>query len=110
MLMSTIAAPAPTATLAASAIHAGSRPASCTTWTSMPDPSARRRDSSFAVASSREATISDTTSPAPRRAAIRRNTTSVTPDIGASRTALRAVTGPTRSGVGTWLLTAMLIY
>ena len=79
---------------AASAIQWGWRPASCTTWRSMPAPSARSIDSADPRANSSEATISDTTSDAPNRWAMRRSPASVTPDIGASATQPSKATGP----------------
>lgn len=48
-------------------------------------PSARSRDSSLPRTNSSDATISETTRPAPQRWAMRRITTSVTPDIGARK-------------------------
>ena len=89
MLMSTTFAPAPSANRAASAIQRASRPAICTTWTGRPAPSAFRRISSMPVDQASDATISDTTMPAPPSQASRRNGTSVTPDMGARITRLR---------------------
>ena len=87
MLMSMIRAPCPATMRAASAIQPGSRPASCTAVASSASPSsARARTPGLAATISWLATISDTTSPAPRRATSRRNGRSVMPAIGASRT------------------------
>ena len=64
----------------------------------MPCPSARRRISSLPTANALLATISETTSPAPKRRAISRNGKSVMPDIGAKKTALGTVTVPMDKG------------
>src|SRR5262249_56010108 len=72
----------------------GSEAASWTTWTPTPCPSRRRRASHRPSARADVATISETTRPAPSRAARRRNGASVTPDIGARTTGLASATGP----------------
>ncbi|MNL41252.1 hypothetical protein D3C87_1636540 [compost metagenome] len=56
------------------------------------------QDSDALPTSSRLATISVTTNPAPKRQAKVRNGRSVTPDIGASATRLRISIFPIRSG------------
>ena len=72
---------------AASAIAAGSQPASCTaTGPPQPSTSAMRRVVRFSRTIAQEAIISETTSPAPCCLARRRNGRSVTPDIGARMT------------------------
>lgn len=88
MLMSMISAPMSATIFAASAIGAASRPASCTEVGRPAASSARAlaRTEGLAVSISPEATISDTTSPAPNRATMRRNGRSVMPAIGASST------------------------
>src|SRR6266436_39953 len=59
----------------------------------------RNLASRLPAASAAHAVISDTTSPAPKRAASRRNGASVTPDIGARNTRLAMVTPPILSGL-----------
>ena len=88
MLISMIRAPMSATIFAASAIGRASRPASCTEDGSSSPSSLRAlaRTEGLAVSISPEATISDTTSPAPNRATIRRNGRSVIPAIGASST------------------------
>ena len=79
-LMSISAAPSPTAIRAASAIAAGSHPASCTADTPpQPSTSAMRSVLRFSRTIAHEAIISLTTSPAPSSALRRRNGKSVTP-------------------------------
>ena len=83
------AAPSPAAIRAASAIAAGSRPASCTTWTSTAGRRSRREELRWPFANSPLATISVTTRPAPWAWARARNASSVMPDRGARNTRLR---------------------
>ncbi len=86
-LMSMIRAPCPAHQRAASAMATGSRPASWTAVRASPAPSsARARTSRRPRTASALATISDTTRPAPRRAATVRNGRSVIPAIGARKT------------------------
>src|SRR5215471_16645852 len=100
MLMSMTLAPFASAMRAPSAIQRASQPASCTTCTSTPLPSARSRASPRPSTRAELAVISDTTSPAPSRAANRRYGASVTPDIGASTTGLGSLTLPIETGFG----------
>ena len=72
MLMSMISAPSPAAMRAPSDIHWVSQPAICTTCRPIPGASIRSRASRRPAASAAQAAISETTSPAPRRAANRR--------------------------------------
>ena len=69
-----------------------------------PSPSARSRASSSPRMSSSDATISDTTRPAPNRRAIRRNTTSVTPD-GAQDGSAFDRHRPDREAIASFLIT-----
>ena len=95
MLMSMIAAPRSALSFAASAITAGSQPASCT---AIGNSSGAVR----AMVSVRRAAriiawlaiISETTSPAPWDVTKRRNGRSVTPDMGARTTGLSSATEP----------------
>ncbi len=83
-LMSTTAAPRSTASRAASAITAGSQPASCTAeGAPKPSTSAIFSVCRFSRTIAWLAIISLTTMPAPRRRARRRKGRSETPDIGA---------------------------
>src|ERR1700719_343964 len=65
----------------------------------MPVASHRSRDIGRPLTRSLLAVISETTSPAPRVAANRRNGASVTPDIGASRTRLATSISPIFNGL-----------
>ena len=101
-LMSTMAAPRPTAIRAASAIAAGSQPASSCREAGDPSGSpacisAMRRVLRFSRTIAQEAIISETTSPVPRARATRRNGRSVTPDIGARITGVSITTPAPRS-------------
>ncbi len=87
MLMSMMRAPSPASRRATSAIAAGSRPAICTAVPVSAAASSARASAEGARASiSRLATISETTSPAPKSATRPRNGRSVSPAIGASST------------------------
>ncbi len=98
-LMSTMAAPWSTAMRAASAIAAGSQPAS---WIEVGWPvsatsvCAMRKVTRFSRTMAQLAIISDTTSPVPSARDSRRNGRSVTPDIGARITGV-AITVPPKS-------------
>jgi hypothetical protein len=87
---------------AASAIAAGSHPASWIAFGPSPSTLAIRRVAWFSRTIAQDAIISDTTMPVPRRLARRRNGRSVTPDIGASTTGVSIVTalGPDPSVMG----------
>ena len=89
--MSMMAAPQASAIRAASPIQRASQPANCTTCVRRPRPSTRSRASGRPSASAALAVISETTKPAPRSAARRRNGASVTPDIGAKITGFGSV-------------------
>src|ERR1700678_2189186 len=65
----------------------------------IPVASHRNRDIGRPLTRSQLAVISETTSPAPRAAANRRNGASVTPDIGASRTRLATSISPIFNGL-----------
>ncbi len=96
--MSIRSAPRSTASRAASAIAAGSQPASCSALTP-PQPSISAIASVFRFSRiiAQEAIISETTMPAPSCLARRRNGRSVTPDIGARMTGVSIRTPPPRS-------------
>ncbi len=81
---------------AASAIAAGSQPAS---WIAegLPSSSAMRSVLRFSRNIAQEAIISETTSPAPWARASRRNGRSVTPESGAMITGVSITTPPPRS-------------
>jgi hypothetical protein len=98
MLMSMMAAPQASAIRAASPIQRASHPANCTTCVRRPRPSARNRASGRPWASAPLAVISETTNPAPRSAARRRNGASVIPDIGAKITGFGSVRLPMTTG------------
>ena len=95
--MSIRSAPRAAAIRAASAIAAGSQPAS---WMALGLPSspAMRRVAWFSRTIAQEAIISLTTRPAPSSRASRRNGRSVTPDIGARITGVSIRTGPRSIG------------
>ena len=98
-LMSTISAPRPATTRAASAITSGSVPASCTAIGPIsPVILTLRSDWRVWSSISRLATISENTSPALYWRASRRNGWSVTPDRGARKTRLAMVTPPIDKG------------
>ena len=83
---------------APSAIQSVSQPASWTTWGPIALPFHPQPRVTLAGRKAAQAIISDTTSPAPSRAARRRNGASVTPDIGARNTGLARLTFPIASG------------
>ncbi len=97
-LMSIRSAPRSTAKRAASAIAAGSQPASCRAlMPPAPSISAIASVLRFSRIIAQEAIISDTTMPAPSCFASRRNGRSVTPDIGARMTGVSIRTPLPRS-------------
>ncbi len=91
-LMSIRSAPRPSAIRAASAIAAGSHPASWIAFGPAPSTLAMRSVAWFSRTIAQDAIISDTTMPVPSRLASRRNGRSVTPDIGARMTGVSRVT------------------
>ena len=97
-MMSIRSAPRPTAILAASAIAAGSQPASWTAFGPSALTWAMRKVAAFSRTIAQDAIISDTTSPAPRLRASLRNGRSVTPDIGARMTGQSSVREPLAIG------------
>ena len=98
-LMSMMAAPRSSLSLAASAMTSGSQPAS---WTDIGNSSGEFLAISSVLRFSRtiaaEAIISDTTRPAPSRFTIWRKGMSVTPDMGARMTGSSMRTGPMSTG------------
>ena len=90
--MSIRLAPNPSAMRAASAIAAGSQPASWIEFGPSPSTPAIRKVAWFSRTIAQDAIISETTIPVPSRFANRRNGRSVTPDIGARMTGVSMVT------------------
>src|ERR1700754_4427538 len=95
-----ISPPPASAIRAPSAIQLASQPANCTTCGPIPVASQRNRDIGRPLTRSLLAVISETTSPAPKAAAKRRNGASVTPDIGASSTGVPTAISPIFRGLG----------
>ena len=93
-LMSIRSAPCPTAIRAASAMAAGSQPASWTALGPSSLTSAMRKVAAFSRTIAQDAIISETTRPAPRLRASLRKGRSVTPDIGARMTGEESVRAP----------------